>query len=129
MAKVVGLGGLFMACADPEMTRDWYRRVLGLEANEHGGVDFFHQKTADAFGSAARTVFGTFGAQSDYFAPSNLPYMLNLMVDDLDGILARAKAQGVEPVQPGEAYDYGRFAWIMDPDGRKIELWEPVRED
>lgn len=127
MAKVMGLGGLFMACADPEATKAWYRRVLGLEANEYGGFDFLHEQTAQAFPGAARTVFGIFEAESPYFAPSTLPFMLNLIVDDLDGVLARAKSEGVEPVQPGEDHDYGRFAWLMDPDGRKVELWEPVR--
>ncbi|NIA68962.1 VOC family protein [Pelagibius litoralis] len=128
MAKVLGLGGLFMACADPEATKAWYARVLGLQANDYGGFDFLQQQAVEAFPGAARTVFAPFDAKSDYFAPSTLPFMLNLMVDDLDGMLARAKAGGVEPVQPGEDYDYGRFAWLMDPDGRKVELWEPVSQ-
>lgn len=126
MAKVLGLGGLFMACSDPAATKDWYARVLGLEINDYGGFDFVQKHAVAAFPEAARTVFAPFDAKSDYFAPSTLPYMLNLMVDDLDGMLARAKAEGVEPVQLGEDYDYGRFAWLMDPDGRKVELWEPV---
>jgi len=128
MATVLGLGGLFMACADPEATKAWYVRVLGLPIDDYGGFNFPQQQAVDAFQAGARTVFAPFSADSDYFAPSKLPYMLNLMVDDLDGMLARAKAEGVEPVQPGEDYDYGRFAWLMDPDGRKVELWQPVRQ-
>jgi predicted enzyme related to lactoylglutathione lyase len=62
---------------------------------------------------------------TDYFEPSGLPFMLNLMVDDLDGVLARVAEAGVEEVQERQDYEYGRFAWIMDPDGRKLELWEP----
>lgn len=129
MAKVLGLGGLFMASADPAATKAWYVRVLGLQANDYGGFDFLQQPAVEAFEGAARTVFAPFSTESDYFAPSTLPYMLNLMVDDLDGMLARAKAEGVEPVQPGEDYDYGRFAWLMDPDGRKVELWQPIQAE
>jgi catechol 2,3-dioxygenase-like lactoylglutathione lyase family enzyme len=127
MAKVVGLGGLFLECRDVEATRDWYARVLGMEPDEHGGIAFRHEESAAAFGDGARTIFGPFAAGSGYFAPSDLPFMLNLIVDDLDGILARAAEAGVEQVQPREDYEYGRFAWIMDPDGRKVELWEPPR--
>lgn len=127
MAKVIGLGGLFLACRDPAATLAWYGRVLGLEAGGHGSFEFVHATSAAVFGDAARTVFAAFDAGTGYFAPSGLPFMLNLMVDDLDGILARAAAEGVAEVQPREAYDYGRFGWIMDPDGRKVELWEPVK--
>lgn len=127
MAKVLGLGGLFLKGADPEATLAWYARVLGMAPDEHGGLAFPHRDSADSFGAGARTVFGVFAEDSAYFAPSALPVMLNLMVDDLDGILAHAAAEGVAEVQPRESHPYGRFGWIMDPDGRKVELWEPPR--
>jgi predicted enzyme related to lactoylglutathione lyase len=127
MAKVIGLGGVFLHCADVEATKAWYARVLGMEPNDFGGFHFMHGDSAAAFGDGARTIYGIFGADTDYFEPSHLPFMLNLMVDDLDGILARVAAEGVEEVQERQDYDYGRFAWIMDPDGRKLELWEPPR--
>jgi catechol 2,3-dioxygenase-like lactoylglutathione lyase family enzyme len=126
MARVLGIGGVFLSCPDAEATKAWYARVLGLEVNEHGGFHFQHGESASAFGDGARTIFAPFGS-ADYFAPSTLPFMLNLIVDDLDAILARAAAEGVEEVQSREAHDYGRFGWIMDPDGRKPELWEPPR--
>lgn len=123
--RVLGLGGVFLAAADPGATRDWYRDVLGLEVNDYGGFDFDHRATAAAFGAGARTIFAPFPDGADYFAPSTLPFMLNLIVDDLDAVLARAASRGVAQLQPAEQHDYGRFAWIHDPDGRKLELWQP----
>ena len=125
MAKVIGLGGVFLHCADVEATKDWYSRVLGMEPNDFGGFHFMHGESAAAFGDGARTIYGIFAADTDYFEPSTLPFMLNLMVDDLDGVLARAADAGVDQVQDRQDYEYGRFAWIMDPDGRKLELWQP----
>ncbi|GAB5445588.1 VOC family protein [Gymnodinialimonas sp.] len=121
MGKVIGVGGVFMACAEPEATKRWYARVLGLEVDPDGGFSFSfpHQETAKAFPQGARTVFTPFAAGSDYFKPSTQLFMVNLIVDDLDAVLARCAVEGVAQVQPMETYDYGRFAWIMDPDGRK----------
>jgi catechol 2,3-dioxygenase-like lactoylglutathione lyase family enzyme len=124
MAKVLGLGGVFFACADSAATKAWYARVLGMEPDEGGGLAFLHGESAAAFPMGARTVFAPF-PDASYFAPSDAPFMLNLIVDDLDAILARAKAEGVEEVQPREEHPYGAFGWIMDPDGRKVELWQP----
>jgi catechol 2,3-dioxygenase-like lactoylglutathione lyase family enzyme len=127
MAKVMGIGGVFLLCANMELTKDWYTAVLGLEPDDFGGFHFMHDESAEAFGQGARTIFAPFAADTDYFEPSRLPFMLNLMVDDLDGVLARVTAAGVRQVQTRQDYPYGRFAWIMDPDGRKLELWEPPR--
>lgn len=125
MGKVIGVGGIFMGSSDPEALKAWYVRVLGLEVNDYGGFDFRHGDSAAAFPEGARTIFAPFDAGSDYFAPSTLDYMINLIVDDLDAILARCVAEGVPEAQPAEAHEYGRFGWIIDPDGRKIELWQP----
>lgn len=126
MATVIGLGGVFLRCADPEATKAWYRDVLGLPVNDHGGFDFAHADSAERFGPGARTIFAPFAADTDYFAPSDLPFMINLMVDDLDGMIERLRDHGVALIGTPESHDYGRFAWVMDPDGRKIELWQPV---
>ena len=125
MGKVLGVGGVFFKCRDVDATMAWYARVLGLKREDFGGVLFSHADSAAAKGQGAMTVFSGFAQNTDYFAPSGTDVMINLMVDDLEAVLARAAAEGVEPVQPGDDQNYGRFAWIMDPDGRKLELWQP----
>lgn len=123
MAQVIGVGGVFFKSDDPPATCEWYRRVLGIPFEEWGGTVFLPQTAADHPGAA--TVFSPFKASTDYFAPSTEPFMINLMVDDLAAMLERCAEHGVEPVRhmPDEAN--GHFAHIMDPEGRKIELWEP----
>lgn len=123
MARVLGLGGLFFKSGDGAALREWYGRVLGLEFSAWGGVVFTPDAAMAKPGAA--TVFSPFKAESGYFAPSDKDYMFNLMVDDLDAVLARCHAAGVEPLAPILDELNGRFAHIMDPEGRKIELWEP----
>jgi len=122
---VLGVGGVFVKSSNPEKTKQWYQDVLGLKLNAYGGFDFSHKVAADAFEDGARTVFARFEAGSDYFAPSEQPFMINLIVQDLEALLIRIKAAGVDLIGEPETYDYGRFAWLMDPDGVKLELWEP----
>lgn len=121
MAKVLGVGGIFFKTPDAGALREWYARVLGLEISEWG-MFFTPDMVKDKPGSG--TVFSPFSADTDYFKPSEKDFMFNLIVDDMDGMLARAKAAGVEPVKQQEE-SYGRFAHIIDLEGRKIELWEP----
>lgn len=123
MAKVLGLGGLFMKSADPEALRRWYADVLGLEVNDWGGSWFPAGPFAAQPGSGA--VFSVMDAATDYFDPSTKEFMLNLVVDDLDGALNRCRDHDVEPVKLFPDEMNGRFAHILDPEGRKIELWEP----
>jgi predicted enzyme related to lactoylglutathione lyase len=127
MVRVLGIGGLFFKAKDSEATKQWYARVLGMTPAEWGGVWF---PAADfAAHPGAGTVFNVNAADTTYFEPSPHDFMVNLVVDDLDAMLARCREHGVEPVKlfPEEAN--GRFAHIMDPDGRKIELWEPKPMD
>ncbi len=126
MSNVIGVGGVFFLCKDPDATKAWYKDVLGLEESEYGGFAFSHEKSGGQFPKGAMTIFAPFKADSDYFKPSDQSMMFNLMVDDLDAVLARIKTAGVELTQPPEDYDYGKFAWVMDPDGRKVELWQPI---
>ncbi len=123
MARVLGLGGLFFKSGNPATLQDWYARVLGLEFDSWGGTVFDPEVAMTQPG--AGTVFSPFKLDTDYFAPSSETFMFNFMVDDLDGMLARCAEHGVHPVKtfPDEAN--GRFAHIMDPEGRKFELWEP----
>ncbi len=123
MAKVIGLGGLFFKATDPDATRKWYADVLGLEFDDWGGLVFL-PKTAAAQPGAG-TVFSPFKAETDYFAPSDKEFMFNLMVDDLEGVLARAAEHGVEPVKTFADEYNGPFAHLIDPNGRKVELWQP----
>ncbi len=120
MAKVLGVGGVFFKAEDVAATRAWYARVLGIEIGEHGAM----------FGPLplnGMTIFSPFAADTTYFAPSTAPVMINLFVEDLDGVLARVRAEGVE-VLGTQDESYGRFAWILDPTGLKLELWEAAAE-
>jgi len=123
MARVLGVGGVFFKARDPDALRAWYKRVLNLETNDWGGVFFTPDVMAAKPG--AGTVWSPFKDDTDYFQPSTKDFMFNLVVDDLEAMLARAKAEGVEPVKmfPDEAN--GRFAHLIDPEGNKVELWEP----
>ena len=123
MAKVLGVGGLFYKSPDPAAARAWYEKVLGFKFESWGGLAFMPADMVAKKNSA--TVWNVMKADSDYPAPSTRDFMINLVVDDLDAMLARCKGEGVEPVKMFPDEGYGRFAHIMDPDGIKIELWEP----
>lgn len=117
MARVLGIGGVFFKAVDPKALCEWYARVLGFDIAQWGGARFAHPQ-------AGYTVWSPFKADTSYFDPSPYAFMINLIVDDLDGLLARAKAEGVEPLGREEDAQ-GRFAWMLDPAGVKLELWEP----
>ena len=122
MARVLGIGGVFFKSRDPGALTAWYRDVIGLELEDWGGVVFRPEAMAGHPGAA--TVLSAFEAESTYFEPSTRDFMINLAVDDLDGILASCAAHGVDvKVLPDEPN--GRFAHLLDPEGTKIELWQP----
>ena len=123
MATVLGLGGLFFKSPDPAATAAWYSRVLGIVFESWGGTVFRPADAAEIPG--AGTVFCPFSADTGYFAPATTDYMFNLIVDDLDGVLAHCANHGVAPLAAILDEPNGRFAHIMDCDGRKIELWQP----
>ena len=118
MARVTGLGGIFYKAADPQRTGRWYQEILGLGGE--WGICFPWKEEGN---SEAFSLFSPFKADSDYFAPSEAPFMINLRVDDLDGMVADLEAKGIA-VLGRQDEDYGRFAWILDPDGIKVELWQ-----
>ena len=120
MAKVLGLGGVFFKAEDPKGLAAWYARVLGIKVEDWGGAMFAHPKVG-------MTNWSPFPADTRYFEPSTAPFMINLIVDDLDGVLAKAAAEGVEPTGRQDE-EYGRFAWLVDPAGFKVELWQPAAE-
>ena len=119
MAKVTGLGGLFYKVRDPDATRAWYLDKLGI-GGEWGAVFRLPDGGADDY-----SLLSPFKADTDYFAPSEQPFMINLRVDDLDAMLEALAAKGVEAIGRQDE-EYGRFAWILDPDGIKIELWQQI---
>jgi len=126
MAKVIGVGGVFFKTGDPQGLAAWYRDWLGLPIDETYGGASFKPETMPAGGC---TVWAPFQASTNYFEPSTRPYMLNLVVDDLNGALAQVREGGADVIGEIEDYDYGRFGWFMDPDGNKVELWEPREAD
>jgi predicted enzyme related to lactoylglutathione lyase len=124
MARVLGVGGVFFKSRDERALREWYARVLGLSFETWGGVVFRPEVAAGHPGAA--TVLTSFPADTDYFAPSTSEFMINLMVDDLNGILARCAQHGVQPLTVMNDQPNGRFAHVLDLEGRKLELWEPA---
>lgn len=124
MAKVLGVGGVFFVSKNPKKLAAWYRRALGFDITAWGGATFdwkeskTHQRT---------TVWSPF-ASGDYFKPSKAPFMINLLVDDLEGVLANLKKKRIKIEPKRDDSEFGKFAWVMDPEGRKIELWEPPKK-
>lgn len=126
MATVIGLGGVFIKTKDPKALAHWYQEALGVTLDDSGVAHFIHSETDAAFGPGARTIWSAFQADTDYFAPSGFDVMINFIVDDVEAVLARARAAGAETVGDIQRLEYGDFGWVMDPDGRKIELWRPA---
>ncbi len=125
MKRVTGLGGLFFRSRDPRATLAWYRQHLGIDSAEWGGAAFVwaEKESPDEIGY---TIWSAFPEDTDYFAPSEQPFMVNFRVDDLVGLIAVLKAEGVEVLGDIQEHENGKFAWILDSEGRKVELWEPV---
>ncbi len=124
MKRVLGMGGVFFKADDPKALKKWYETHLGIEPDAHGYVSFHLRDEADLERKASM-VWEAFASDTKYFQPSDKPYMFNYRVAALDGLLALLKQEGVEQCGEIEDEGYGRFAWIMDPEGNKIELWEP----
>ncbi len=125
MKRVSGIGGIFFKSDDPERLYAWYEKHLGMKRNAQTQAVVFQSQ--DAAGQNVETVWSLFPKQTKYFEPSQAAFMLNYRVDDLDALVAALRAEGVE-ILGREDYDYGRFAWIMDPEGNRVELWEPAKK-
>lgn len=124
MQRVTGIGGIFFKSADPEALGAWYRRHLGLSIEPWGGAVLRWRDDPTA-GDDGCTLWSPFAADSHYFAPSTEPYMVNFRVADLDALLAALRAEGCAVDERVESSEFGRFGWVMDPEGRRIELWQP----
>ena len=125
MAKVTGIGGVFFkSSSDNKALARWYERNLGIALEDFGGAVL--KWPDDKAEDEGLTVWHVAEESSEWFAPSESSFMINYRVDDLTGMLEQLKANGVEVLQGPESHENGKFAWIMDPDGNKVELWEPM---
>ncbi len=127
MKRVTGLGGLFFKCKDPEAMYAWYEEHLGIK-RDHSQAVSFHWRDADEPEKTGMTVWSLFPQTTKYFDPSTSPFMMNFRVENLEQLLEALRAEGVQVDEKVESYDYGKFGWIMDPEGNRIELWEPPPE-
>jgi catechol 2,3-dioxygenase-like lactoylglutathione lyase family enzyme len=121
--RITGIGGIFVVSKDPKALAAWYRDVLGISLEKWGGATFRY----DATGHPAVAVWTAFPEGASYLAPSPRDFMLNFAVDDLDAFLARLKTKGVTILKRDDSDPNGKFAWILDPDGTKIELSQPTK--
>lgn len=125
MARVTGIGGVFFKSRNEgARLAAWYQEHLGISLEGFGGAIL--KWPDDKAGDGGMTVWHVADAETEWFRPSDASFMINYRVDDLDGMIAQLQAGGVEVVQGPESHENGKFAWIMDPDGNKVELWEPM---
>ena len=121
MAKVTGIGGVFFRADDPEALGAWYAEWLGLPVEHPYGASLPHA----ALSGQGLSVWCPFKRDTTYFGDGDQAYMINLIVDDLDGALAQVKEGGAAVVPETEDAEYGRFGWFVDPAGNRVELWQP----
>ena len=119
--RVTGIGGIFFKSKNPEATKDWYNKHLGFNTDEWGSTFWWKDKE----GKDCSTQWSPMKEDTDYYEPSKKPFMVNYRVENLEELLEELKKEGVEIVGEMQTFDYGKFGWIMDPEGNKIELWEP----
>jgi predicted enzyme related to lactoylglutathione lyase len=124
LKRVTGIGGIFFHARDPAALRSWYRAHLGIDVQDWGGAAF---SWADAAGkpTAGTTIWTVGDAAGNSFAPSTAPFMVNYRVADLHALVAVLRAEGCDVLDKFDESEYGKFAWVMDPEGNKVELWEP----
>jgi predicted enzyme related to lactoylglutathione lyase len=124
MQRVTGIGGIFFNSSDPVSLRAWYKNHLGIDVQEWGGTTF---QWVDAEGkpAAGTTVWTVNDATGKHFAPSAAPFMINYRVADLHALVKALRDEGCNVLDKIDESEYGKFAWVIDPDGNKVELWEP----
>lgn len=122
MKKVTGIGGIFFKCKDPDKMKEWYNTHLGLNTDRYG-TNFEWRQGADP-DKKGFTQWSPFAETTTYFAPSGKDFMINYRVADLEGLVEQLKREGVTVTDEIEAFEYGKFVHIIDPEGNKIELWE-----
>ena len=123
MKRVTGIGGIFFKSRDAAALREWYRRHLGIDVQDWGGTAFLWQDEPE--GRDGVTVWTIFDGATKYFEPSPAPFMVNYRVADLPALLQTLRDEGCQVDEKMEESEFGKFGWVMDPEGNRIELWEP----
>ena len=118
MKRVTGIGGIFFKASDPETLRAWYQRHLGIDVEAWGGVAF-------TWTAPGMTVWSIHKASTDYYEPSTAPFMINYRVEDLAALLQVLREEGCNVVDKTDESEFGKFGWVIDPEGNKVELWQP----
>lgn len=121
MAKVIGIGGIFFKFKNPAFMKEWYQRVLGMKTNDYGVLFQFNSSQAPGY-----LQLGVFEENTNYFGSEQQQSMINFRVDDLESMLSQLKSNNVEILSQIDIYEYGKFLHISDPEGNRIELWEPI---
>ena len=124
--KVKGIGGIFFKCNDPEKIKEWYNRHLGLPTDQYGTM--FESRQSDNPEKKNYLQWSPFKESTDYFQPSEKQFMINYVVENIEELVEELKSAGVTVTDEIATYDYGKFVHIMDPEGNKIELWEPSEQ-
>jgi predicted enzyme related to lactoylglutathione lyase len=124
MRRVTGIGGIFFKAKDPKALAEWYRKHLGIDVQEWGGATFLWQ-TSDNPEPHGCTVWSLFPGDTKYLEPSESPFMVNYRVEDLGALLEVLKTEGCHVIDKTEDSEFGKFGWVLDPEGNKVELWEP----
>jgi predicted enzyme related to lactoylglutathione lyase len=124
MKKVTGIGGVLFKCKDPKNLTEWYQKHLGLDTNPYGATFTWYEGTDST--QKGQTQWIPFTETTKYFEPSTKDFMINYRVENLEVLIEELEKAGVTIVDKIETYDFGKFVHIMDPEGNKIELWEPV---
>ncbi len=124
MKRVTGIGGIFFKAKDPIALRAWYKKYLGIDVQDWGGAAF---NWSDAKGNptTGTTIWSVSDSGSDSFAPSTSSFMVNYRVADLHALVRELRAEGCHVLDKTDDSEYGKFGWVIDPEGNKVELWEP----
>ncbi len=123
MKRVTGIGGIFFKCKNPSEMKNWYKKHLGLQTDDYGTT--FEWRQAEDNEKPGFTQWSPFSEDTKYFKPSEKEFMINYRVENLEQLIAILKEEGVNVLDEIEAFEYGKFVHILDPEGNKIELWEP----
>lgn len=124
MKRVTGIGGVFFKAKDPKLLHAWYKQHLGIDVQDWGGAAF-SWVGSDGKPTTGTTIWSVGSFEGDHFAPSTASFMINYRVADVKALLAALRAEGCNVLEKLDESEYGKFGWVIDPEGNKVELWEP----